>query len=106
MVSFLIAACQFETLDAVNLVESIEKFANPVYSITSAILLRLKELSKLGRPNPFFGTRSIRRQFPRFATFLGLQPRERTANFNLVFGLKDFRSSGPRRNYSAQSRIG
>jgi len=36
--------------------DSIEKFANSVYSIFVAILLRLKDFLKLGRSNPFFGT--------------------------------------------------
>jgi hypothetical protein len=36
--------------------DCIEKFANPVYSISVAILLRLKEFPKFGRSNPFFGT--------------------------------------------------
>lgn len=47
---------EIETPDAVNLMDSIEKFANPVYSISVGILLRLKEFSKLGRSNPFFAT--------------------------------------------------
>jgi hypothetical protein len=38
--------------------DSIEKFANPVYSIVIAILLRLKRFQKLGGSNPFFDTNS------------------------------------------------
>jgi hypothetical protein len=47
---------QLKQVTRLGQVDRIEKFANPVYSISVAILLRLKDFPKLGTSNPFFDT--------------------------------------------------